>query len=93
MEAIEHRQDIIKGAEFSVKEKDPESIFTLEDYTEEQKLLRENLRDFIKKEIEPVKAALMVAGLRQLTDLSPFNFKKCRREIASYFIQKNKYQL
>ncbi len=47
--------DIIKGGEFLIKTSDPSTVFTPEDYTEEQHMLRGAIRDFINKEIEPLK--------------------------------------
>ena len=46
---------IIKGGEFIIKSSTPESVFTPEDYTEEQLMFRTSMRDFLNKEIEPIK--------------------------------------
>ena len=45
----------IKGGEFLLKETDPYSVFTPEDYTEDQLMLRQGIKDFIEKKIEPIK--------------------------------------
>ena len=41
----------IKGSEFIVKELIPESIFTPEDFSEEQILMRETVKEFVDREI------------------------------------------
>lgn len=46
---------LIKGGEFLIKESSPADIFTPEDYTEEQLMFRQSVRDFLDKEIEPIK--------------------------------------
>ncbi len=43
----------IKGGAFLLGEADPETVFTPEDFTEEQHMLRESLQNFLKKEVEP----------------------------------------
>ena len=47
---------IIKGGGFLVETPSPDTIFTPEDYSEEQLLLRKSVRDFLNQEIEPNKA-------------------------------------
>jgi alkylation response protein AidB-like acyl-CoA dehydrogenase len=46
---------LTKGGEFLIKASRPEDIFTPEDYTEEQHMFRKSMRDFLDKELEPVK--------------------------------------
>lgn len=46
---------ITKGGGFLVETIAPDSIFTPEEYTEEQEMLRKSIRDFINQEIEPNK--------------------------------------
>jgi alkylation response protein AidB-like acyl-CoA dehydrogenase len=46
---------LVKGGEFLIKPSRPEDIFTPEDYTEEQLMLRRSMRDFLDKEVEPIK--------------------------------------
>ena len=41
----------IKGSEFIVKELFPESIFTPEDFSEEQILMRDKVKEFVDREI------------------------------------------
>ncbi|WP_121965071.1 acyl-CoA dehydrogenase family protein [Myroides sp. N17-2] len=48
-------KDIIRGGQFLVKETKCEDIFTPEDFTEEQVMMRESVKEFIDKEIWPNK--------------------------------------
>ena len=41
----------IKGSKFIVKELNPETIFTPEDFSEEQILMRDTVKEFVNKEI------------------------------------------
>ena len=41
----------VKGSEFLVKELNPETIFTPEDFSEEQILMRDTVKEFVNKEI------------------------------------------
>ncbi|GAA4276612.1 acyl-CoA dehydrogenase family protein [Aquimarina mytili] len=52
---MESKLKTIRGGEFLIKTSAPDSIFTPEEYTEEHIMLREAIRDFINKEIEPLK--------------------------------------
>jgi alkylation response protein AidB-like acyl-CoA dehydrogenase len=45
----------IKGGEFLIRETSPENTFSPEDYTEEMLMFRTSMRDFLNKEIEPIK--------------------------------------
>jgi alkylation response protein AidB-like acyl-CoA dehydrogenase len=47
--------DITRGGQFLIKETNYEDIFTLEDLTEEQKLMRDTVSEFVDKEIWPHK--------------------------------------
>ncbi len=49
----ENKNEVLKGGEFLIKESDPQSIFTMEDLTEEQKMMAETAREFVEKEIIP----------------------------------------
>ena len=53
METIE--RDILRGGQFLVKETNYEDVFTPEDFSEEQKMMLETVRDFVDKEIWPNK--------------------------------------
>lgn len=46
---------ITKGGEFLIKETPAQSIFTLEDLNEEQRMLRDSIKEFIDKEVIPYK--------------------------------------
>jgi len=50
---MEIKTTAIKGGEFLIKTATPDIIFTPEDYTEEQQMLRDAIRDFLNREIEP----------------------------------------
>lgn len=48
-------QDITRGGQFLVKETKCENIFTPEDFTEEQMMMRESVKEFVDKELWPNK--------------------------------------
>ncbi len=45
------KKDIIRGGQFLVKETSCEDVFTLEDLSEEQKMMRESTKDFVDREV------------------------------------------
>ena len=45
----------VKGGEFLIKEIEAKNIFTMEDFSEEQKMLRDSAREFIDKVVVPNK--------------------------------------
>ncbi len=47
--------EITRGGQFIVKETKCENVFTPEDFTEEQKLMRDSVKEFVDKEIWPYK--------------------------------------
>ncbi|MBK9151603.1 MAG: acyl-CoA dehydrogenase family protein [Saprospiraceae bacterium] len=47
-------KDLIKGGEFLIKESDFHSIVFPEQFTEEQRMIRDSVREFIEQEIYPV---------------------------------------
>ena len=49
MEAKE--KDILRGGQFLVKETNCEDVFTLEDLSEEQKMMRESTKEFVDREL------------------------------------------
>jgi alkylation response protein AidB-like acyl-CoA dehydrogenase len=56
METTEQtKQEITRGGQFIVKETPCERIFTPEDFTEEQKMMKESVQDFIDREVWPHK--------------------------------------
>jgi len=52
---MEKNKELIKGGSFLLKESLPENLFSPEDHTEEQTMLRNSIRNFLDKEIEPNK--------------------------------------
>ena len=44
-------KEILRGGQFLVKESDCEDIFTPEDFTEEQEMMREAVREFNDREV------------------------------------------
>ncbi|WP_297702740.1 acyl-CoA dehydrogenase family protein [uncultured Eudoraea sp.] len=44
-------KDILRGGQFLVKKTNCEDVFTLEDLTEEQKMMRESTKDFVDREL------------------------------------------
>lgn len=53
MEAQE--KDITRGGQFLVKETKSENIFTPEDFSEEQKMMRDSVKEFVDRELWPNK--------------------------------------
>ena len=56
--STETKKDILRGGQFIVKETNCEDIFTPEDFSEEQKMMKETVHDFVDREIWPVKDRL-----------------------------------
>ena len=54
MEATVENRAALKGAEFLVRESAPEEVFTPEDFSEEQLMIKEMADQFISKEITPI---------------------------------------
>ncbi|HIP31677.1 MAG TPA: acyl-CoA dehydrogenase [Crocinitomicaceae bacterium] len=50
--------ELIRGGQFIVKDTPCEAVFTPEDFTEEQKMMKEAVTDFVDREIWPHKARL-----------------------------------
>src|SRR5687768_2625745 len=77
MEATQSKKrTILKGGEFILRESSWEETFIPEQVTEEQKMYRETVRDFIKTEIDPVldrldaqEEGLLVAKLDKAAEL------------------------
>ena len=46
---------ILKGGEFLLEDSNYNDVFTPEDYNEEQLMFRSSMRDFLNKEVEPIK--------------------------------------
>lgn len=49
------KQDLLRGGQFLVKETPCEAVFTPEDFTEEQKMMKDSVREFVDREIWPKK--------------------------------------
>ncbi|NOX18738.1 MAG: acyl-CoA dehydrogenase [Chlorobi bacterium] len=49
----ENKNEVLKGGEFLIKESDPQSVFTMDDLTEEQRMMADTAREFVEKEIIP----------------------------------------
>ena len=53
MSAIVEERQLIKGGSFLIEERQPEEIFTPEDFTEEHRMIAETTRDFVDGEVRP----------------------------------------
>ncbi|WP_224483301.1 acyl-CoA dehydrogenase family protein [Robertkochia aurantiaca] len=53
METI--KRDITRGGQFLVKETKAEDVFTPEDFTEEQQMMKESVQEFVDREVWPKK--------------------------------------
>ena len=54
--------EIIRGGQFIVKNTKCEDIFTPEDFTEEQKMMKDAVMEFNEREIIPLKGLLFWKG-------------------------------
>ncbi|MGV6829144.1 MAG: acyl-CoA dehydrogenase family protein [Flavobacteriales bacterium] len=52
------KTDLIRGGQFIVRETPCENIFTPEDFTEEQNMMKDSVKEFVDREIWPVKDRL-----------------------------------
>jgi len=50
------KKELIRGGQFLVKETKCEDVFTPEDFNEEQKMMRDSVKEFINREVLPKKA-------------------------------------
>lgn len=48
-------KDILRGGQFLVKETPCEDLFTPEDFSEEQQMMKESVKEFVDREIWPNK--------------------------------------
>ncbi len=53
-----NKNELLRGGQFLVKETKAEDVFTPEDFTEEQKMMRDSVKEFVDREIWPLKARL-----------------------------------
>jgi hypothetical protein len=72
MSATAVTTDVLKGGEFLIRDSQPEHIFIPEELNEEQLMVRQMSEDFIKNEIEPVRAKIE----KQEPGLAPSLLKK-----------------
>ena len=49
------KKDLLRGGQFLVKETKSEEVFTPEDFNEEQKMMRDSVKEFVEREIWPHK--------------------------------------
>ena len=47
------KKDLLRGGQFLVKETDCENVFTPEDFSDEQKMMRDSVREFIDRQVIP----------------------------------------
>ncbi|MBT0608878.1 acyl-CoA dehydrogenase family protein [Aequorivita echinoideorum] len=55
METQVNKSELLRGGQFLVKETNAEDIFTPEDFSEEQKMMRDSVKEFVEREIWPNK--------------------------------------
>jgi hypothetical protein len=48
-----NKEDLLRGGQFLVKETKAEDIFTPEDFSDEQKMMRESVQEFVNREVMP----------------------------------------
>lgn len=51
-------KSVLKGGEFLIADQDPNSVFIPEELTEEQSMFRDMTRDFLAKEVNPLRAKI-----------------------------------
>ncbi len=54
-ETDKKNKDLLRGGQFLVKETKAENVFTPEDFTEEQQMMRDSVKEFVDREIWPKK--------------------------------------
>lgn len=52
---MSNKDNLIRGGQFIVRETDAKDVFTPEDFTEEQRMMRDSVKEFIDKEVMPKK--------------------------------------
>lgn len=55
MKAESNKDELLRGGQFIVKETKAEDVFTPEDFSEEQKMMRDSVKEFIDREVWPLK--------------------------------------
>lgn len=56
--STENKKDILRGGQFLVKETKCEDVFTPEDFNEEQKMMKDSVKEFVDREIWPKKRGI-----------------------------------
>ena len=49
------KKNLLRGGQFLIKETDCNTVFTPEDYNEEQKMMKDSVKEFVDREIWPNK--------------------------------------
>ena len=57
-DAVIKQQEVLKGGEFLLRRSHPEETFIPEELNEEQQMVKQMSLDFIKNEIDPVRARI-----------------------------------
>ncbi|RRO26364.1 acyl-CoA dehydrogenase family protein [Flavobacteriaceae bacterium 14752] len=55
MKTTEKQNDMIRGGQFIVRDTKAEDVFTPEDFSEEQKMMRDSVKEFVDREVWPKK--------------------------------------
>lgn len=50
-----NKDNLLRGGQFLVKETNAEDVFTPEDFSEEQKMMRDSVKEFVDREVWPLK--------------------------------------
>jgi alkylation response protein AidB-like acyl-CoA dehydrogenase len=53
MSAVAEQKQLIKGGSFLIEERNPDEIFTPEDFTEEHRMIADTTRQFVDNEVNP----------------------------------------
>ena len=53
MSAVAEQKQLVKGGAFLIEEREPDTIFTPEDFTEEHRMIADTTRQFIDNEVTP----------------------------------------
>lgn len=64
-----NKKDLLRGGQFIVKESKAEDIFTPEDFTEEQKMMKDSVKEFVDREIWPMKEEFEKKNYKLTEDL------------------------
>ena len=56
MNTTETTNNLLRGGQFLIQETQPDEVFTPEDFTEEQRMMIDSVKEFVDREIWPHKA-------------------------------------